>query len=278
MRYCTCRSILSYFLVFKLVLYSESFYNSSSGKITKSGKLVCLRNPMSTHNYQLCIQSIRFDDTIPISDGEELRKLLKHNLHSHVSLASENLAYKIFPDHAFGFSINDQFVENFHGIFLTTAGTFDQDHFASDEATAYFLNRVITTLACFLHEAGQGQIKPLRYFTVLHASKPIAGLVHHKPDIVLARLLNGYTQLGPFQWKDVQALVEHMTSKKPPSHMVNTVTDKNYLMFCAQPEKDFIISLCITGTGSHIVISDHAGQVETDVIPFDQTSATIIFL
>jgi hypothetical protein len=69
-----------------------------------------------------------------------------------------------------------------------------------------------------------------------------------------------------------------MVSKDPPPHMAKTVTDKNYLMFCDQPEKNFIINLCITGSGIYVVVSDHTGQIDTDLISFDKPSSALLFL
>ena len=33
----------------------------------------------------------------------------------------------------------------------------------------------------------------------------------------------------------------------------------------------------MTGEGFHIVLTDHVGQIETDVMPFDRNSSTLIF-
>jgi hypothetical protein len=186
--------------------------------------------------------------------------------------ASDNLIFNIFPDDAFGFSFNERFAENFHGVFLSPGGTIDAKNFEDEAKTAHFLNKIITTVACFFREAGVLHLQPLRYFSSLHSTIPVHGApVDRKPDIVLLRLVDGaYTRKGKVEWKDVQALVEHTISKEAPIRMPKTVTDKNYLMFCAQPERNFIINLCITGIGIHAVVSDHAGQVDTDVIPFDR--------
>ena len=141
------------------------------------------------------------------------------------------------------------------------------------------LNKIITTTACFFEAAKLGHLKPLWYFTAIHATVPVCAVVPHKPDIVLIHLVNGaYTQEGHLQWKDIQALVEHTISKDLPPCMVKTVTDKNYLMFCDQPEKNFITNLCITGSGIYVVVSDHASQIDTDLISFDKPSSALLFL
>jgi Fungal protein kinase len=78
-------------------------------------------------------------------------------------------------------------------------------------------------------------------------------------------------------WSDVQALIEHTRENKPPMRMPATVVSKNYQVFCSQPERDFIINLCITGEGFHIVVADHSGVVETDVIKITH-STTLLFI
>ena len=232
-----------------------------------------------TSNYETRIQSAQLGGAIPLPKERDLKFFLQRDLADRLCEAGDNLVFKLFPDHAFGFPINEEFAENFHGIFLTSAGTINKANFKTETLTTNFLNRIITTVACFFRAAGQRHFKPLRYFTASHANTPIHGSVSRKPDIVLVRLVDEvYIRKDRLEWKDVQALVEHTFSKDPPPRMAKTVTDKNYLMFCAQPEKDFIISLCITRSGSHIVVSDHAGQVDTDLIPFDKPSSVLIFL
>jgi Fungal protein kinase len=49
-------------------------------------------------------------------------------------------------------------------------------------------------------------------------------------------------------------------------------------MFCAQPERNFIINLCITGTGFSVIVSDHVGLIETNVISFDRSTNVVLFL
>lgn len=60
--------------------------------------------------------------------------------------------------------------------------------------------------------------------------------------------------------------------------MPATIVSKNYLTFCAQSERDFLINICITGEGFHIVVTDHTGLIETDVLRFDRTVNASIFL
>jgi Fungal protein kinase len=58
--------------------------------------------------------------------------------------------------------------------------------------------------------------------------------------------------------------------------MPETVLSKSYQIFCSQPERDFIITLCITGEGFHIVVADHSGVVETDVIKITQYTSSVL--
>ena len=230
-------------------------------------------------NYEIRIQSAQLSGAIPLPKDCDIKPLLAKDTASRVSRAGDNLVFKIFPDEAFGFSINENFAQNFHGIFLSTGGTLDSKNFPHELATTVFLNRIITTIALFLKTAGQIHFKPLRYFSASHSSTPIACSVDRKPDIALVRLVDeAYTREGRLEWKDVQALVEHTTSDEAPDRMPKTVTDKNYLKFCNQPERNFILNLCITRSGSHVVISDHAGQIDTAVMSFDQPSTTLLFL
>jgi Fungal protein kinase len=49
------------------------------------------------------------------------------------------------------------------------------------------------------------------------------------------------------------------------------------MAFCYQPERDFLPFICITRNHFYITVTDHAGQIETNPIPFDRTSSTLIF-
>jgi hypothetical protein len=231
-------------------------------------------------SYEVRIQSGQLGGIIPLPNGTEIKHSLKKDLARRVCQASDNLVFKIFPDKAFGFAINETFAENFHGVFLTPGGTIDAKNFKTEAITASFLNKMVTTFASFFEAAKIPHMKPLRHFSAIHSSIPISdGVVFRKPDIVLLRLVDGvHIRTGNVEWKDVQALVEITISKEVPQRMPETVTDKNYLMFCGQPEKNFIINLCITGLGIYVVVSDHAGQIDTDLIPFDRASSVLLFL
>ena len=211
----------------------------------------------------------------------DIPKSLQKDLEDRLCGASDNLIFNIFPDDAFGFTINKRFAQHFHNIFLTAGGTINKKIYFQDESmTAQFLNKIVMTAACLFDAVGQHHMKPLHYFSAINSNVHICNAaLDRKPDIVLLRLVDGnYTRADHINWKDVQALIEHTTSKKLPKCMVLTITDKNYLMFCAQPERNFILNLCITCLGIYVAISDHASQIDTDLVSFDQPSTVLLFL
>ena len=116
-------------------------------------------------------------------------------------------------------------------------------------------------------------------FSSVHSQKPLEGALALKPDIMLIRLIDRCTQNAKrgLWWPDVQVFFEHTREKKPPMWMPETVTLKSYQMFCTQPERDFVISLCITGEGYHIVVTTHTAQFETDVITFGPSTNISFF-
>jgi protein kinase-like protein len=229
--------------------------------------------------YEIRTQSSYFHDDTTVFSAAQLIQLLKNDLTDRVTQVGDNIAGIMFPDSVFGFPINDQFMENFYGSFLTSGGILDPKNFYDDKTTAVFLNRMISTISHFLNATGQVSLKPLRYFSAVHSSQPLPGhQFKRKPDIMLLRLVNGYLPCGPFDWSDLQGLVEHTREKKPPMRLPETVTVKSYLTFCSQPERDYVVSLCIIGDGFHIVMTDHVGQVETDVIAFNSNVGATIFI
>jgi Fungal protein kinase len=153
-------------------------------------------------------------------------------------------------------------------------------NFATEKSTCIFLNRMIATIDVFLQATKEPDLEnfqPQRYFTALHSTTPIAGSkVKWKPDLVLVRLIDGCIRQGTLHWHDIQTLVEHTREVKPPMRMPETVLSKSYQIFCSQPERDFIITLCITGEGFHIVVADHSGVVETDVIKITQYTSSVL--
>jgi hypothetical protein len=230
------------------------------------------------YQYEIRTQSSYLHDDGSVFEAHEINQLLEKDLTNRITQVGENLAGLMFPDVAFGFPINDQFVAEFHGTFISPGGILDQHNFNDDDSTAVFLNRMISTIAHFLDATNQISLKPLRYFTSINSTKALQGhAIKRKPDNILLHLVNGYLQEGPFHWRDPQALVEHTREKKAPKRLAETVSVKSYLTFCCQPERDFVICLCITGEGFHIVMTDHVGQVETDVIPFSRNVSTMVF-
>jgi len=229
--------------------------------------------------YTLRIQSNRLFDDNSTYTATDIKKLLDRDLFNRVTEMGENLPGILFPDIAFGFSINDQFIDRFHGSFLSKQGNFDLANFKDEISTATFLNRTISTIAHFFHATGQIPLKPLRYFSAANSNKSLEGAIKRKPDIILVRLIDGQLRDGiQEEWHNVQALIEHTREKQPPQRMADTVSVKTYLTFCSQPERDFLVCLCITGKGFHIVLTDHAGQLETDLISFNRRFAFLRML
>jgi hypothetical protein len=143
-----------------------------------------------------------------------------HNLDERVTQVSEILATNLFPDTAFGFPINDQFLSNFFGSFLSSAGLLIPTNFATKKFTCVFLNRMIATIDAFLQATKEPDLenfRPQRYFTALHSTTPIAGSkVKRKPDLVLVHLIDGCIRQGTLHWHDIQTLIEHTCKVKPP--------------------------------------------------------------
>jgi hypothetical protein len=218
--------------------------------------------------YATRIQSHRFHDDNSIIPSRDLYNLLERDLDRRVITVNSYIADTLFPDRAFGFPITASFVMNFTSAFVSPDASLNKANFSSETATTTFLNRIITTIAQFLKQSGQSKLRPLRYFTSVHSQKPLPGNSPLKPDIMVVRLIDGCTQDISLAWPDVQAFAEHTSEKLPPKRMQETVTLKSYQMFCSQPERDFVICLCIMGGGFYIVVTTHAAQFETDVMGF----------
>ena len=274
--FCTCGGVTRRSNVLKAICPSppRRKFPMESSEVTTPSESV----PGS--NYETGIQSFQSFQALPLDNGVGMEAVLKQDLTNRVCQAGDNLISKIFPDEAFGFSINEKFAENFYDRFLTRTGTIDKKVFKNESTTATFLNKVINDLDYFLNAANQKHLKLLRYFSSAHSNIPIRdALVDRKPDIMLVRLVDeDYTREGPLDWKDVQALIEHTISKDPPPRMGKTITDKNYLMFCAQPERNFIINICIINACFAVIVSDHVGQIETDLFSSDRSTNVLLFL
>jgi hypothetical protein len=233
-------------------------------------------------NYEIRTQSTRFFDDMDSYNIGEINKLLRGDLIGRTLEVTDRVAEALFPDEAFGFPINSSFISNFQGSFLNASGYLDPKNLRTDKTTSAFFNGMISTIAKFLRSTKQHPleyIQPLRYFVSSHSTKPVDGSsMKRMPDLMLVRLINGCTRDGPMTWIDPQALAEHTTEQKPPIRMVESTIAKDYLSFCAQSERDFMINLLITGEGFHIVIADRTGLLETDVIPFDRATSVSILI
>ena len=200
--------------------------------------------------YEYCTQSRCFLNDNDQYDIDAINKLLRHDLLGRTVEVTDRIAEALFLDEAFGFPINSRFISNFHGSFLNNNGYLDVNNFHTDIQTSSFLNRMISTIATFLRSTKQSPLKniqPLRYFASLHSHIPVGGSTMKRiPDMMLTRLIDGCTRDGRLWWEDLQSLVEHTTESVPPIRMVETIIAKDYLTFCAQPDWDFLVSICIT--------------------------------
>jgi len=82
----------------------------------------------------------------------------------------------------------------------------------------------------------------------------------------------------PLFWHDAQGFIEQTCESEVPIRMIETIISKAYLTFTAQPERDFIINLCITGEGFRVIVIDHAGSVETSPMSFADYFGTVPLL
>ena len=229
-------------------------------------------------NFAVRIQSGRFHDDESLVGADEMNRLLAIDLSRRITEVGDGIAADLFPDEAFGFPINDQFVKNFCGSFISSGKLFDPDNFKTDSETSVFLNRMVTTIALFLSSTRKTSLIPLRYFTAIQSRTPIIGRPGKvKPDVVATPLIDGCIRKGKIDWKDVRSIIEVTHEKKPPPRMARTVSLKGYMTFCHQPDRDFMPFFCITQKNIHIVVTDHVGHIETDAIPFDRTATTLIF-
>lgn len=234
--------------------------------------------------YEFRNQSSRlFGDPDSYNTPDDNNGLLR-DFAGRATVVSEMFIASLFTDADFGFSINEAFLKNSTGLFLTKDALINSDNFIDDEGASVFLNRMISTIADFFQSTDDrpflNYIKPLRYFTALYANSPVPGSsMKRKPDLMLVRLLDGcIVDDAPLFWHHAQGFIEQTREKKVPIRMTETIVSKSYLAFCAQPERDFIINLCISGEGFRVVVMDHTGSVETTPISFDTPYGTYYFL
>jgi hypothetical protein len=227
--------------------------------------------------YAVRIQSSRFSDDNSLILAPDMKRLLERDMEGRTTEVGDGIAADLFSDGAFGFPINDQFVKNFCNSFISTSKVFDAANFKTESSTAAFLNRMVTTIAKFLKTTNQTSLVPLRYFTDAHANTPIVAQPGKlKPDIIVAPLIDGCVRTGLIDWKDVKSLVELTQEKTCPTRMAHTVLYKSYMTFCHQPDRDFVPFFCFSSKGVHIVVIDHSGAIETDLIPYNRTTTTLI--
>jgi hypothetical protein len=136
---------------------------------------------------------------------------------------------------------------------------------------------MITTIADFLDSTKKTSLKPLRYFSAVHANTPVDGTVKVKPDLMIVPLIDDCIRQGRLSWKDAHSIMEITQEKTVPLRMIKTVQVKTYMAFCEQPERDFFPFFCIAKDGFSIILTDHSGQISSDLIPFGRNASTLIF-
>ena len=215
-------------------------------------------------------------------EADHLNRLLSTDVQRRVTYVGENISSYLFPDKAFGFVLNVDFQQAFINTFLAQNSTFDMKNFTSGETKcANYLNQMISTITSFIQATGEPTLKafkPLRYFVPCQDTPVRGSSVLRKPDLMLARLIDGCTRDKSMTWNDVQGLAKTTREEMPPMRMKETLLTKNYLTFCSQSERDFLINLCFTGSGFFISVMDHAGIMETNPISFQLQPNTLIFL
>jgi hypothetical protein len=90
---------------------------------------------VSSSNYVVRTQSTRYHDDESEFDPDELRKLLGRDLTGRTTEVGDGFAACQWPDDAFGFAINEQFVRNFIGSFLSPGALLDKANFRTDAET-----------------------------------------------------------------------------------------------------------------------------------------------
>jgi hypothetical protein len=230
--------------------------------------------------YSIRTQSSRFHDDDAQLTVDELNDLLERDVQGRIMRVGDSIAAELFPDEAFNFPINDQFVNNFCGTFINAGKLLDTKKFGTEKKTANFLNQMVTTIACFLDTTEKTHLKPLHYFCSSSATKSPEGSSPSKvkPDILIVPLIDGHLQQESLTWKHVYAIIEHTQEATFPVRMARTTRVKSFTAFCHQPERDFLPLICITKNHFHVIVTDHTGQIETDPIPFNRTSSTLIFI
>jgi hypothetical protein len=211
--------------------------------------------------------SLLHNDSAPLTI-DKLNNHLQRDVKGCILQVGETLAAQLFPNEDFGFAINDGFVNNFCRSFINKSMLFDSSNFENEAATATFLNQV-TTIAKYLLSMKATPLKPLHYFTLIHASKLLQGSpANVKPDITIVSLINSCIWQGNISWLDAHSIIKNTREVKPPIRMPKTVQIKSFMTFRYQPERYFLPFICITQNYFHFTVTDHTGQIKTNLIPF----------
>lgn len=105
--------------------------NTNESKRVKKTTL----QPLPHSQYTVQTQSSYFHDDESVFTAQDLDQHLVDDLANRVTMVGESLAGHIFPDTAFSFPINNQFVGNFYGSFLSPGGILD--NFSDGSGTGF---------------------------------------------------------------------------------------------------------------------------------------------
>ena len=153
---------------------SSPFTTVHSSKSERLQSLSEFVSQAAASQTEYCTQSNLFCCDDGIFQAREIDIVLGRDLIDRVTDAGENFAGTLFPDVAFGFPINDQFIQNCYGPLLSPFGLLNIKYFHDDRSTCLFLNRIISTVQRFLRNATPSvNIQPLRYFTAHHSMRPV---------------------------------------------------------------------------------------------------------
>ena len=171
----------------------EDSCSTSTSPFTPAVPSPLQMTPGSTENilsifHILRTQSSHLHDDITEVNLSGLNDLLQCDAQHRIMEVGGSITADLFPDEAFGFPINDQFVKNFCNSFISPGKLFDTSNFRNEIEITKFLNQMVTTIADFLHSTKKTSLKPLRYFSSLQGTSPLLGAAKVE-DCTLPHLL-----------------------------------------------------------------------------------------
>jgi len=122
----------------------------------------------------------------------------------------------------------------------------------AEQRLAGFFNRIMTAMTSL---PGCPNTYHARVWTGDYCNLPLKGSgPKHKPDLILVdRIKRAKT------WNDVNALAELTTSLSFTQIIRKTLVSKSYLIFKAQEDRRYVITVAICGTKFYLSLFDRAG-------------------